>query len=141
MMRLRLAALAVAWAVPPESLLTLSPLPRFAVAVVIAFAPIFVANMVFAQRFRTTGDSGTAFGANLLGAILGGVLAAPYGYGGFYPNGYGVTPGYGYGGAAFYGYGGGGGYGYGGGGYGGGGSCYPAQVLGPYGPQLVQICQ
>jgi len=30
--------------------------------------------MVFAQRFRTTGDSGTAFGANLLGAILGGVL-------------------------------------------------------------------
>ena len=69
-----LAALVVAWAVPPESLLSLSPLPRFAVAVVIAFAPIFVANMVFAQRFRTTGDSGTAFGANLLGAILGGVL-------------------------------------------------------------------
>jgi len=69
-----LAALVLAWAVPPESLLTLSPLPRFAVAVVIAFAPIFVANMVFAQRFRTTGDSGTAFGANLLGAILGGVL-------------------------------------------------------------------
>ena len=69
-----LATLLVAWAVPPESLLTLSPLPRFAVAVVIAFAPIFVANMVFAQRFRTTGDSGTAFGANLLGAILGGVL-------------------------------------------------------------------
>ena len=67
-----LAALVVAWAVPPESLLTLSPLPRFAVAVVIAFAPIFAANMVFAQRFRTTGDSGTAFGANLLGAILGG---------------------------------------------------------------------
>jgi hypothetical protein len=42
--------------------------------VVIAFAPIFVANMVFAQRFRDTGDSGTAFGANLLGAILGGTL-------------------------------------------------------------------
>jgi hypothetical protein len=56
------------------------------------------------------------------------VLAAPYGYGDYYPYGYGVTPGYGYGGAAFYG-------------YGGGGSCYPAHVLGPYGPQLVQICQ
>ena len=27
------------------------------------------------------------------GAILGGVLAAPYGYGGYYPYGYGVTPG------------------------------------------------
>jgi hypothetical protein len=69
-----LAALVVAWAVPPESLLTLSPLPRFVVAVVIAFAPIFLANMVFAQRFRNTGDSSTAFGANLLGAMIGGIL-------------------------------------------------------------------
>jgi len=69
-----LAALVVAWVVPPESLLALSPLPRFVVAVVIAFAPIFVANMVFAQRFRDVGDSTTAFGANLLGAIIGGIL-------------------------------------------------------------------
>jgi len=69
-----LAALVVAWAVPPESLLSLSLAPRFAVAVIIAFAPIFLANMVFAQRFRNAGDSTTAFGANLLGAIVGGVL-------------------------------------------------------------------
>jgi len=69
-----LAALIVAWAVPPSSLLALAPLPRFLVAVIIAFAPIFLANMVFAQRFRGTADSGTAFGANLLGAMLGGVL-------------------------------------------------------------------
>ncbi len=69
-----LAALIVAWAIPPSSLLSLSPLPRFFAAVVIAFAPIFLANMVFAQRFRGTGDTGTAFGANLLGAMLGGVL-------------------------------------------------------------------
>jgi len=47
---------------------------RFVLAVIIAFAPIFLANMVFAQRFRGTGDTTTAFGANLLGAILGGVL-------------------------------------------------------------------
>jgi len=69
-----LAALIVAWAIPPSSLLSLSPLPRFVVAVIIAFAPIFLANMVFAQRFRGTADTGTAFGANLLGAMLGGVL-------------------------------------------------------------------
>jgi hypothetical protein len=69
-----LAALVVAWAVPPGSLLSLSPLPRFIVAVIIAFAPIFLANMVFAQRFRDTGDSTTAFGANLLGAMIGGIL-------------------------------------------------------------------
>ncbi|MGH3198654.1 MAG: spermidine synthase [Streptosporangiaceae bacterium] len=69
-----LATLIVAWAVPPGSLLSLSPLPRFVVAVVIAFAPIFLANMVFAHRFRDTGDSTTAFGANLLGAMIGGIL-------------------------------------------------------------------
>jgi len=69
-----LAALAVAWAVPPQSLLSLSPLPRFVLAVIIAFAPIFLANMVFSQRFRDTGDSTTAFGANLLGAMIGGIL-------------------------------------------------------------------
>ena len=69
-----LAALIVAWAVPPSSLLSLSPLPRFFTAVIIAFAPIFLANMVFAQRFRGTEDTGTAFGANLLGAMVGGVL-------------------------------------------------------------------
>jgi hypothetical protein len=69
-----LAALIVAWAIPPSSLLALSPLPRFVVAVIVAFTPIFLANMVFAQRFRDAGDSTTAFGANLLGAMVGGVL-------------------------------------------------------------------
>ena len=69
-----LAALAVAWAVPPAALLSLSPLPRFVLAVIIAFMPIFLANMVFSQRFRDTGDSTTAFGANLLGAMVGGIL-------------------------------------------------------------------
>ncbi len=69
-----LAALIVAWAIPPSSLLTLAPLPRFVVAVIVAFTPIFLANMVFAQRFRDVGDSTTAFGANLLGAMVGGVL-------------------------------------------------------------------
>ena len=69
-----LAALIVAWAIPPGALLALSPLPRFLAAVIIAFAPIFLANMVFAQRFRDTGDSATAFGANLLGAMIGGIL-------------------------------------------------------------------
>ena len=64
----------MAWAVPPGALLSLSPLPRFVLAVIIAFMPIFLANMVFSQRFRDTGDSTTAFGANLLGAMVGGIL-------------------------------------------------------------------
>jgi hypothetical protein len=71
---LLLAALIVAWAVPQESLLALSPVPRFVAAVAIAFAPIFLANLVFAQRFRDVAASNVAFAANLLGAIVGGML-------------------------------------------------------------------
>ena len=40
----------------------------------IAFAPVFLANLVFAQRFRDVGSSTVAFGANLVGAMVGGVL-------------------------------------------------------------------
>ncbi len=69
-----LAALAVAWAVPQESLLSLSPVPRFFAAVAIAFAPIYVANLVFAKRFAAVASSSVAFATNLLGAIVGGCL-------------------------------------------------------------------
>ena len=69
-----LAALALAWAVPPAALLDL-PVPlRFLAGVAVAFTPIFLANLVFAQRFRDVGASTVAFGANLLGAMVGGVL-------------------------------------------------------------------
>lgn len=68
------AALVVAWAIPPESLLTLGFVPRLAAAICLAFAPIFLANLVFAERFRDVGSSTVAFGANLLGAMVGGIL-------------------------------------------------------------------
>jgi hypothetical protein len=69
-----LVALAVAWVVPVEALLGLEMLPRFGLAVVIWFTPIFIANLVFAERFRNVEESNVAFGANLLGAMVGGVL-------------------------------------------------------------------
>jgi SAM-dependent methyltransferase len=67
-------SLAVAWMIPQHLLLQLDLLPRFVVAAGLAFAPIFFANLVFARRFREVGDSSTAFGANLLGAMGGGLL-------------------------------------------------------------------
>jgi hypothetical protein len=67
-------ALAVAWVVPQESLLTLAPVPRFLAATAVAFLPIFFANLIFSQRFKTTASSTSAFAANLLGAMLGGAL-------------------------------------------------------------------
>lgn len=66
--------LAAAYAVPSTWLLGLDFWPRFAVAGLVAFAPIFVANLIFADRFRDTSSSTTAFGVNLLGAMVGGVL-------------------------------------------------------------------
>jgi Spermine/spermidine synthase domain len=69
-----LAALAVAWLVPQASLLGLPVIPRFLAASALAFAPVFLANLVFAQRFSGVEGSGTAFAANLLGAMVGGTI-------------------------------------------------------------------
>jgi SAM-dependent methyltransferase len=64
----------VSWLIPRASLLGLPFIPRLVIAVVLAFLPIFIANLVFAQRFRDTNDALTAFSANLLGAMVGGLL-------------------------------------------------------------------
>jgi hypothetical protein len=69
-----LAALVLAWLIPPSALLSLPLVPRFLAGVALAFAPIFLANLVFAQRFAKTGSTTVAFGANLLGAMVGGAL-------------------------------------------------------------------
>ena len=69
-----LVSLGVAWFIRPEQLLGLSPVTRFVAATIITFAPILFANLIFAERFRSVGSSTTAFGINLFGAILGGVL-------------------------------------------------------------------
>ena len=68
------AGLLLAWLVPNAWLLSL-PVPLRAVAAVtVAFLPIFAANVVFAKRFADTADATTSFGANLLGAMVGGCL-------------------------------------------------------------------
>jgi hypothetical protein len=69
-----IAALAVAWLIPTDALLSLNPPLRFIAATVLAFAPVFLANLVFAERFRDVANSTTAFGANLLGAMIGGLI-------------------------------------------------------------------
>jgi hypothetical protein len=71
---LLIASLAVTWLVPAEAPLSLPLVPRFLAASALAFAPVFLANLVFAQRFADVETIGTAFAANLLGAIVGGTL-------------------------------------------------------------------
>jgi tRNA1(Val) A37 N6-methylase TrmN6 len=69
-----IGGLALSWLVPSGALLSLSVVPRAVVAIVIAFLPIFAANVIFAKRFSSTSDAPMAFGTNLLGAIVGGCL-------------------------------------------------------------------
>lgn len=69
-----LASLIVAFVIPLDALLGLAPVPRFVVAATLAFFPIFTANLVFVERFKATASTTEAFGANLLGAMVGGVV-------------------------------------------------------------------
>jgi SAM-dependent methyltransferase len=67
-------ALVLAWAVRPEWLLPLTFWPRLIAATLLAFLPIYLANVAFSKRFREAGDSQEAFAINLLGTIVGGCL-------------------------------------------------------------------
>lgn len=67
-------SVAATWAIPANALLELASGPRLVAAIVLTFSPIFLANLVFAQRFRETSHSAEAFGVNLLGAMVGGIL-------------------------------------------------------------------
>ena len=67
-------SLAVAFMVPNAALLTL-PVPlRLICAIVLAFAPVFFANLLFTSRFKDAGNPTAAFAANLFGAMVGGCL-------------------------------------------------------------------
>jgi hypothetical protein len=67
-------ALAVAFVLPPESLLIDPPALRYLLAGIVAFAPVFLANLVFTYSFRDTRTADMAFASNLLGAMAGGAM-------------------------------------------------------------------
>jgi hypothetical protein len=74
LLSLLVLGLLVGWTVPTDVLLGLSPAPRFVAAVIVSFFPIFVANLIFAGRFAGAAEPTAAFGANVLGAMVGGTL-------------------------------------------------------------------
>jgi hypothetical protein len=67
-------SIAIAFLLPPESLLIDPPWLRYTLAAALAFAPVFFANLVFSYSFRETATADMAFASNLLGAMVGGVL-------------------------------------------------------------------
>jgi SAM-dependent methyltransferase len=69
-----LASIALAWLLPPSTLLIDPPELRYILAAAIAFAPVFFANLVFAYSFRDTAAADMAFASNLIGAMVGGAL-------------------------------------------------------------------
>jgi hypothetical protein len=71
---LLLGSIGISLVIPTSALLALPFAARFGAATALAFAPIFIANLVFAGRFRETETPTGAFGANLLGAMVGGGL-------------------------------------------------------------------
>ena len=67
-------ALVIAYVLPPSALLFDPAWLRYLAAAVIAFAPVFFANLVFTASFRDTRTADMAFASNLIGAMVGGVL-------------------------------------------------------------------
>jgi SAM-dependent methyltransferase len=65
------ATLALNLALPPEALLLDNVALRYVVASVLAFAPVFLANVVFANSFRDSPTADVAFASNLLGIMAG----------------------------------------------------------------------
>jgi hypothetical protein len=67
-------SLLVAYAVPTRLLLVREPAMRLALSVVFVGLPIFFAASCFALLFRSRPHAASAFGWNLLGAVVGGLL-------------------------------------------------------------------
>jgi SAM-dependent methyltransferase len=70
------AALVLAYLVPQDAFLSIQVLPlRYALASLVAFLPVLLANLVFAGSFKGTGPTAdVAFASNLIGIMLGGML-------------------------------------------------------------------
>jgi hypothetical protein len=71
---LLLCSLAVAFVLEPAAFSAWDALPKYLVGTCVLFVPILLANLAFSRAFRDTPWPASAFGANLLGAVLGGAL-------------------------------------------------------------------
>ena len=76
-------SLALSFAVPLKSLLSMMSIVRYILAAGLLFSPIFFANLIYSSFFRDTEQANVAFGANLLGTMVGGAaeyMALYFGY-------------------------------------------------------------
>jgi len=59
---------------PPEALLLGNPILRYLLASILAFTPVFLANIIFANSFRYSAAADISFASNLIGIMFGGSL-------------------------------------------------------------------
>lgn len=59
---------------PPDALLLNNPILRYVLASVLAFTPVFLANIIFTNSFRNSEMADIAFASNLLGIMVGGAM-------------------------------------------------------------------
>ena len=71
---LLLLSLAICWLIPNHALLNLPAPLRLLLASMLAFSPVFFANLIFAARFRRTAHATHAFAMNSMGAMVGALL-------------------------------------------------------------------
>ncbi len=57
---------------PPETLLLPNPVARYALASFLAFTPVFLANVIFANSLSDTEAADIAFASNLISIMVGG---------------------------------------------------------------------
>jgi hypothetical protein len=57
---------------PPETLLLGNLVARYLLASILAFAPVFLANIIFTNSFRDSEAADIAFASNLIGIMVGG---------------------------------------------------------------------
>jgi len=60
-------------AVPPDTFLGLAPALQITLSCLIAFAPVAVAGIIFSVSFSRTSNPDRMFGANVAGALVGGL--------------------------------------------------------------------
>jgi hypothetical protein len=70
-----LLAIALNYSIPLQSLLGIeNNILRYVLAGALTFIPVFLANVVFSHSFKDADHADIAFGSNLLGAFVGGLL-------------------------------------------------------------------
>jgi hypothetical protein len=70
-----LVGIGLNYLIPLQSLLGIeNAIVRYTLAGTLTFIPVFLANVVFSHSFKDADHADLAFGSNLLGAFVGGLL-------------------------------------------------------------------